>query len=412
MLHHTELRNDDYKPEKDIDGKYKCNLCDVSIATKQNMIYHRAFNHQTTTPHFYSATTIDRQCPVSGLTLNKITTTELQKHVNLCKKDFIKKENRIQIEMLTTRESKFKFMFAPSQNNAGNMINFLKYTLSELKIQPYNSIMFDLALYHALMTLLCLREGIDYANGHGFWSIKFDNIIINENTLFLEFMCKTSEPISKNLRIEPELANKISLKLKSKRSDEYFFCSGMNSKERTQAPGNYCKQFHIHLIPSMCRNFRASLEFDNTCRFLVEKSKLSQTNRQTIVECLNSSITKSGQRLTAAKNMESNILRFIFANTRKLLGHKSKKYIDNEISHANTDLHYIDDRLVYTFLREFLEEEPAKYLFFKLYNSCLYKSKESYQSWSGKHNWAFDPIQSNISEEMFDELFFENNWIF
>ena len=125
--------------------------------------------------------------------------------------------------------------------------------------------------------------------------------------LCLDFMCKTSELVSKNLRIESELANKISLKLKSKRYEEYFFCSGMDSKERTQAPGNYCKQFQ------------------NTCKFLVEKSKLNLANRQTIVECLNSSITRSGQRLTAAKNMDSNILRFIFANTRKLLGNKSKK---------------------------------------------------------------------------------------
>ena len=111
LLYHTELRNDDYKPERGEDGKYTCNSCNASIATKQNMIYHRAFNHQTTTPHFYSDTTIDRECPISGLTLNKITSKELQKHVNLCRQDFVKKENRVQIEMLTTRESKFKFMF-------------------------------------------------------------------------------------------------------------------------------------------------------------------------------------------------------------------------------------------------------------------------------------------------------------
>ena len=165
IVRHTNLIEDNYKPIKNSTDQFVCNHCPYKNKDLRNLNEHRAVKHGLKSKHIGHNVAIE--CPISGDMLN-ISKQVFTKHIKQCKIDF---ENNLESIRSTTfrqdRENRFK-------NFKNFFPKFLDSIVKELKREKITATFtnLDLPLFFYMMTVLCLRPGIQILNGAGFFNIK------------------------------------------------------------------------------------------------------------------------------------------------------------------------------------------------------------------------------------------------
>ena len=399
-LKHSELVDDKHVIVKCSTGRYECNKCESDYVNKKNLVNHRAVQHALTSSDYISSS-ISRKCPVSGMMIH-IDDLNFPKHIQQCKID---KENDLQVHnsLVKSREERFKTL--------KNMPAFSAFIFDELnKIEPVEK---DLPCFHYLMLILALRPGLDLLKGAGFFNILKRNIRIEDrDKLLLNYQCKGNQTITKELRIESFLVDIINNKLQSMSHKDYFFCNGM--KDRSALPNIYCKNFHPQILPQLCRTYRATLELQNAFHILENYTKNDANKQEVLKKKLLLNLNESGDLL-----LQTHFITQAFGNISDLLSHKMSVQEARSSRSCKlfnrSDLDYVDDRLVYNFFKNYLNERAAKLFYFRLYKTliCTYdttqKSKQ-FESWSEQHYWAFD-LPDHLHDQVIQPYFYENNWI-
>ena len=218
-----------------------------------------------------------------------------------------------------------------------------------------------------------------------------------ESLLHLEFDCKEGR-VTKRIQVERFLAELIKFKLKNMSENDFFFCN--DSKQRLALPNKFSKSLNPYFEPSMCRQYRATIELQNTFESVIKSSEKSPAVKQLIVSKLMLNLNENGCYLA-----NDHFMQMAFQIISKLLTHNMQKNYTIYIS----DLFYIDDRLVFHFFKYFLNDEHSKLFYYKFFRMSIDKS-ESFEAWSSKHHWAFD-APDVYPKQMFEPYFDNNNWI-
>ena len=115
--------------------------------------------------------------------------------------------------------------------------------------------------------------------------------------------------------------------------------------------------------------------------------------------------------------VNSYFMKPVFSKITKMLGHQMATEWSPSINKfIRSDLFYVDDRLVYNFLRAFLDENLAKLFYFRFFNILIESDSkhsmrsEQFESWAKQHYWAFDAPE-NLYDEVFQIYFRDNDWI-
>ena len=388
------MNDDHFVIEEGPSGRYDCNACSLSYASKGALQVHRAKNHGLKSSEMNECLVKDTitHCPVSGLYIN-MPLGHIDRHVIQCKID---RENKLKAFAIgkdeLTREYKC--------NSKKMMLEFSTFNYAILKDSNAEK---DLPLFHHLMIIFALRPGFELLNGAGFFNICKANIKIEDgDKLIISFQCKTVNPIIKEARIDQFLVDIINLKRDEINDSDLFFCNRI--KDRILMSKNYCKNFNI--LPQMCRPYRATLELQHALQRLVNETNANPEKAQIITKKLQMNLNETGVVM-----LPKYFIQYAFESIGELLSHETRKQQASFCPLFNPiDLYYIDERLLYCFFKNYLDEKSAKLFIFRLYRTLhIVKTFEEFSN-SNEHNWAFEPYEY-LDDPVIQPYLYANNWI-
>ena len=213
------------------------------------------------------------------------------------------------------------------------------------------------------------------------------------------------------MTMEPFLKKIIESKIKAMSDKEFFFCNGI-IKNRSLVPSIYCKRFDALIYPSICRSYRATLELQNILNSFVNIANTYPDKKQVLQKRLLLNLNESGKLL-----VNSFFMKRVFGKLTEMLGHQLASEGSPSVNKfIRTDLFYVDDRLVYNFLKTFLNENLAKLFYFRFFimfiecDSTQSLKAEQFETWMEQNFWAFEDY-NNLDDKVIKSYFHNTSWI-
>lgn len=300
----------------------------------------------------------------------------------------------------------------------------LEKDVKQLKIlAAEEGLISELALYTYFLLMSGFRSGSSKEKANslnkGLSNVGVNNIVLTEpNIVELNLYSKHNVVISK-FKIDESIFKILSNKIESSINKNLFpIIATISYQQQIDLKYKFMQNYldyNIFVNPSDYRRARACAELNNSLSqfkiFIEDKNELKD-NFKEYLKYLNES-DKERHRI----HSRYTVLDLFLYNAKKVLNHSVKSKIV---------LHYVDERILYNFLRFYVDDHIAKGLVFKLYKSvymlkfiaflkidqtaCLETSYDSYVA--SKYEWVIaEPLYNEYGSDIYIENYLDNSWL-